>query len=292
MQHLTSCDLRRMLPAVGDRPGHTPYLRSPTSFLTDLLQLMSCSVFSQEFTRLLEIPLRHSTQAFVCACAFLASACGGGSKSSSSSTPSTPTTPSQPVQQNRAPVVNSMTITPTFGVSELTAFTYIASASDPDGDALTYTWNLAGSERTGAGGSITFVGDGIGEVRVTVSDGRGATATDLRTITVGNMTGSWAFTVPGQGTLNLFLTQSTTLVSGTFVVAPGGFGNVAPGVSGRTDPAQPGRIDGNASVEIRLKVGPFTDFTLRGTMDSTGRRVTGGLFGSGFSGQPFTMTKQ
>jgi hypothetical protein len=195
------------------------------------------------------------------------------------------------VQQNRAPVINSVTITPTFGISELTAFSYIASSTDPDGDALTYTWDLVGTARTGASGQITFVGNGIGEMRVTVTDGKTGTATDVRTVTVGSMAGNWAFTVPGQGTLNLSLSQSTNFVSGTFVVAAGGFGNVAPGVAGRTDPAQPGRIGGDAAVEIRLKVGPFTDFTMRGTMDSTGRRITGGLFGSGFSGQPFTMTK-
>ena len=233
--------------------------------------------------------MRNSTVALI-SFVILTSACGGGK--SSSSTPSTPTTPTPSVQQNRAPVINSVNITPTFGISELTAFTYIAAASDPDGDAVTYSWDLAGNTRSGASGQITFVGDGTGEMRVTVADGKGGSATDVRTVTVGSMAGNWAFTVPGQGTLNLSLTQSTTVVSGSFVVAAGGFGNVAPGVSGRTDPAQPGRIGGDAAVEIRLKVGPFTDFTMRGTMDSTGRRVTGGVFGSGFSGQPFTMTKQ
>jgi len=31
---------------------------------------------------------------------------------------------------------------------------------------------------------------------------------------------------------------------------------------------------------------------MTGTMDATGQRVTGSISGSGFSGQPFTMTKQ
>jgi len=42
---------------------------------------------------------------------------------------------------------------------------------------------------------------------------------------------------------------------------------------------------------MRVKQGGFTDFTFRGQMDQTGRRVTGGLFGSGFGGQPFTIDK-
>ena len=232
--------------------------------------------------------MRNSTLVFVSSLVLI-TACGG---KSSSPSPTAPTTPTPPVQQNRAPVINSMNITPSFGISELTAFTYIASATDPDGDAVTYTWDLAGTRETGAGGQITFVGDGAGEIRLTVTDGKGGSATDARAVTLGNMTGNWVFTVPGQGALNLSLTQRTTVVTGTFTVAPGGFGNVAAGVSGRTDPAQPGRIGGDAAVEIRLKVGPFTDFTMRGTMDSSGRRVTGGVFGSGFSGQPFTLVKQ
>ncbi len=42
---------------------------------------------------------------------------------------------------------------------------------------------------------------------------------------------------------------------------------------------------------MRIKVAPFTDFTMTGQMDGTGRRVTGTVAGSGFTGQPFTMQK-
>lgn len=185
-----------------------------------------------------------------------------------------------------------MNVTPSFGVSQLTAFTFNASASDPDGDTVTYTWDLAGNAATGATGTITFTGGGTGVMRVTVTDGKGGSATDTRTITVGTMTGNWSFFVPNQGTLILALTQTTTFVTGTFVVAPGGFGNAPAGTTGNTDPAQPGSINGSAVVVIRLKIGAFTDFTMTGTMDSTGQRVTGTLNGSGLSGQAFTMTKQ
>src|SRR3982751_3413011 len=80
---------------------------------------------------------------------------GGGSGSSSSSTPGTPTTPTQ---TNRAPVINSLNITPSFGVSELTSLNYSASPTDPDGDTVTYTWDLAGTAASGGAGTITFVG--------------------------------------------------------------------------------------------------------------------------------------
>jgi hypothetical protein len=189
-------------------------------------------------------------------------------------------------------VINSLNVTPSFGIAQLTPFTYNASASDPDGDSVTYTWDLAGNPAMGSTGNITFTGGGTGVVRVTVADSKGLTAADTRTITVGTMTGNWRFFVPGQGTLLLALNQNSTFVTGTFTVAPEGFGNVAAGTNGTTDPAQPGSINGNGGVQIRLKVGRFTDFTMNGTMDSSGQRVTGTLTGSGFSGQAFTMTKQ
>ena len=220
----------------------------------------------------------------------LASACGGGS--SSPTPPTSPSNPTPPAQQNRAPVINSINVTPSFGVSELTSFVFSASASDADGDTVSYSWDLASNPRSGSSGSITFVGSGVANMSLTVTDGKGGSATDSRTVTVGTMTGNWSFFVPGQGTLLLALSQNSTFVTGSFTVAPGGFGNVAPGVTGRTDPAQPGSIGGNAAVQIRLKVGPFTDFTMNGTMDSSGTRITGSITGSGFSGQPFTMTKQ
>jgi len=62
--------------------------------------------------------------------------------------------------------------------------------------------------------------------------------------------------------------------------------------TGRIDPAQPGRIDADGRVEMRFKLAVFSDFTFRGQMDSTGRRITGGVFGSGFNGESFVMNKQ
>jgi hypothetical protein len=46
-------------------------------------------------------------------------------------------------------------------------------------------------------------------------------------------------------------------------------------------------------VTMRVKVGAFTDFNMNGNMStSSGRSVSGNLQGSGFIGQPFTMTAQ
>jgi hypothetical protein len=68
--------------------------------------------------------------------------------------------------------------------------------------------------------------------------------------------------------------------------------NVPNGTELRTDPAEIGKINSSGKIEIRYKAGIFIDAYMRGQMDSTGRRITGGMFKSGFNGQPFTLTKQ
>jgi hypothetical protein len=98
------------------------------------------------------------------------------------------------------------------------------------------------------------------------------------------MTGTWIGSIPGYTNLVFTLTQSGTIVRGSFVEQYFG--------EGKTDPAAPGHIDDAGRVEIRFKLSRFSDFTFRGTMDSTGQRVTGGVYGSGFNGEAFVMTKQ
>ena len=117
--------------------------------------------------------------AFTVALSVAVAACGGGSSSPGSSG-STPTAPSTPVQANRAPVINSMNFAPAFGIAQLTQFSFNASASDPDGDPITYTWDVAGNPFSGTNDRIVFSGGGNGTARVTVSDSKGATATDTR----------------------------------------------------------------------------------------------------------------
>jgi len=177
-----------------------------------------------------------------------------------------------------------MNFAPPFGIAQLTQFSFNAAASDPDGDAVSYAWNVAGNPFTGTNGTITFSSGGNGTATLTVTDSKGATATDTRTFVVGSMTGKWSGTIPGFTNLTFDLTQSGAVVTGTFFEQFFG--------AGKIDPAQTGRIDGNGNVEMRFKLASFTDFTFRGQMDSTGRRITCGVFGSGFTGQPFTMTKQ
>jgi len=207
-------------------------------------------------------------------------ACGDDNGGSSGS-PSSPSTPSTPT--NRAPVISSITISPSWGVSQLTTFNYSASASDADNDALTYQWDLAGSSRTGSSGSIIFTGAGTGTIKLTVTDGKGGSVTDSRTITIGSMTGQWVGTGVDLGVFTMQLNQSLGVVTGTYndLTGPGG-----------TPSDLPGSINSSGVLVLRIKQAPYRDWTFNGQMDQSGRRITGTMQGSGFNGQAFIMDKQ
>jgi len=123
-------------------------------------------------------------------------------------------------------------------------------------------------------------------VSATVSPAFGIHGLTTFTMTVGSMTGTWRGTGPAAlGNFSLTLVQENTgRVTGSY--SDSTFG------AGQLDAASTtNRIDGQGAIEMRVKQGPFNDWTFRGQMDQTGRRITGGVFGSGFSGQPFTLTK-
>ncbi len=225
-------------------------------------------------------------------------ACGGSSNSS----PTTPTpTPPAPTP-NRAPSVTGMNITPSFGISQLTSFAMAGSATDPDNDSLTYTWDFGdGTQSGGQNVSKLYTGGGAMTVRLTVSDGKSAqgavqtaTGSDTRTINVGTMAGRWRLTTtacPGQNQdFTMTLAQSGGTVTGTFEM-PNGFCNGARGLTGKTDPAEPGTFNANGHVSIRFKAGVFLDFYFRGDMQAPGSKVVGGVFNSGFGGQSTTLDK-
>ncbi len=226
---------------------------------------------------------------------FLAAAlpgCGGGGGSSSSSTPTTPT------PQNRAPTVTA-TGNLTFGIAQITTFSFSASASDPEGDPVTIAWNFGdGTAGSGTAVTHTYTNGGSMSVIATASDNKGAsTPSTAVNVTVGGMTGQWSGTVdlnvclPGVvKPTTASLTQNGTSITGTVTLAQG-LCSFQPGTA-VTDPAEPGTIDGNGNVKIRVKIPPFTDVYFQGTMDTTGRKITGGLRGSGHNGTPFVWNKQ
>src|SRR5262249_32289916 len=65
-----------------------------------------------------------------------------------------------------------------------------ASASDPDGDSLLYTWTSTGGQVVGQGANAVLDTTGLAPddyaVKVEVNDGRGLAASDSKTIRVAN----------------------------------------------------------------------------------------------------------
>jgi hypothetical protein len=221
----------------------------------------------------------------LCAAAIVCTtACGGGK----GSTPTNPT-PTPTPQANRSPSVTSVTATPTFGVQDFGLFTFNASATDPDGDTLTYSWDIAGTARGGATAQIgPFSSGGVGTATATVSDGKGGSATGSVQFIVGSMTGSWNGGVPGTP-LPGFTMSLNQVLGGLFT----GSINTSRGETGQVGPTGAvATINGSGQIVMRIKVAPFTDFTMTGQMDGTGTLITGSVSGSGFQGQPFVMTKQ
>jgi len=101
---------------------------------------------------------------------------------------------------NRGPVAK-LAASETAGKQPL-ALTFDATASsDPDGDALTFVWSVAGREQPGTGAkfSHTFEQPGSYEVTVTALDASGGKSTAKEMISVGNARPVVKFTSPAHG---------------------------------------------------------------------------------------------
>jgi len=233
------------------------------------------------------------------AIAVLAAGCSGGTSNGSNSSNGNTGTPLSP-SSNRNPTITNVSVTPTFGVSGLTNVSMSATASDPDGDSLSYQWTFAGSTASGPSANANLSGDGAVTVRLSVTDGRGGSATDARDVTIGNMSGRWSFIFTGvcnpsvPATLPvLTMAQAGSVVTGS-LVSPAAWCNVPAGQTGVFDPAAPARISASgAFTGARLKIGSYLDTFLDGQMDSSGRVITGTTRSqSSNSTNTFRMVKQ
>jgi glucose/arabinose dehydrogenase/PKD repeat protein len=104
---------------------------------------------------------------------------------------------------NRPPTAN-IAASPTAGVSPLTVAFDASGSSDPDGDALTYSWdfdNNGAVDATGVTSSHTYTTDGVYTAKLTVSDGKGGNASATTTISVGNRPPDVTIATPAAGTL-------------------------------------------------------------------------------------------
>jgi PKD repeat protein len=105
---------------------------------------------------------------------------------------------------NRSPVA-SASASPTTGAAPLTVQFDGTGSTDPDGDPLTYSWDLNGDgtfgDSTSAIPSFTYTQNGRFDVTLRVSDGRGGLGTDQVTILVGSGGPSATITSPAAGIL-------------------------------------------------------------------------------------------
>ncbi len=99
------------------------------------------------------------------------------------------------VIDNHFPRIQSLGANPlTIDVGESTSLT--CTASDADGDNLTFTWQASAGTITGVGQSVTWTAPvtiGYYLISCTVADGRGAKATDSLGVTVGKLVGFFTF---------------------------------------------------------------------------------------------------
>ena len=235
----------------------------------------------------------------VCRRAFLpvllfVSACGG-----SSGTGGGTSTPTTPTPANRNPTITSVTVSPAFGVSGVTVISMSATATDPDNDAVSYKWTFGAGTSTEPTFATTVSGDGEVPIQLTVTDGKGGSVTDSRSVTIGNMAGRWTFIFTGVCNPTtptvlpiMTLNQFSRVVTGD-LISPAAWCNVPAGQTGKLDPAAPASIDEQGNFTgARLKVGSFQDTFVTGRMDRTGRVITGTTRANLGSTNTFRMVKQ
>jgi hypothetical protein len=179
-------------------------------------------------------------------------------------------------ETNEPPACSGVSANPSTGLQAAQSFSFSAQCSDPDGDPLSYSWDL-GDGSTGSGQNVTKVYNNAGSftATATASDDK-ESATGAANVTVVGMTGNWTGSIivsNGVVPFSFNLTQSGTTVTGSYSDADG-----------------PGTVTGNVSspngVSLTVRQPQFLPFTFTGTTSGDVNSVAGTVLGF-----PFTMRR-
>ena len=122
------------------------------------------------------------------------------SPSASAPPPNAVAPPPESGKVNSAPTIGGIRQSPAGIGLPPTQFTFtVEDVADPDGDALTYNWTLAGESRRTTTPTITalFKGTGSQTVSVSVADATGASASASTQVQIGSLSGTWEITCSG-----------------------------------------------------------------------------------------------
>jgi hypothetical protein len=174
-----------------------------------------------------------------------------------------------PGDQQRQPPTGSFSISPSgMALVGATVVTLTATASDPGGSALTYTWDFGDGQSGTTGQTVTHVYSKPGTFTavLTIRNGAGASATVNGAVTARDLTGRWRDTDPAW---EFDLTQSGATVSGT--IARAGVGIVSQIRDGVVADPRTIRFFRDSSVSPRWYLGYTGNYT--GSLDSTGNSL-------------------
>lgn len=93
---------------------------------------------------------------------------------------------------NRVPAGVGITVTPGRGIAGVTTIALTGTAADPDGDPVTFTWDLGdGTTATGQAVRHVYRAEGDFPAALTVTDGRGGSAAARSSVVARTLTGHW-----------------------------------------------------------------------------------------------------